>query len=148
MMEEMAKLSLSGVHIVYVYEQLRNPKEVTREEYNEFYKKTFNEYLDPLASSHFTTEGEVEFRSILYVPVIAPTGRDDIINPKTRNIRLYFARYLSFVKGVVDPNDLPLDVSHEILQESRIVRIMRKRLVQKAFDMILGISMNENKEDY
>ncbi|XP_010252714.1 PREDICTED: heat shock protein 90-6, mitochondrial-like [Nelumbo nucifera] len=141
---------------------LRNPKEVTTEEYNEFYKKTFNEYLDPLASSHFTTEGEVEFRSILYVPAIAPTGRDDIINPKTKNIRLYvkrvfisddfdgelFPRYLSFVKGVVDSNDLPLNVSREILQESRIVRIMRKRLVRKAFDMILGISMSENREDY
>ncbi|KAL9457356.1 hypothetical protein AB3S75_006408 [Citrus x aurantiifolia] len=141
---------------------LRNPKEVTTEEYNEFYKKTFNEYLDPLASSHFTTEGEVEFRSILYVPAVAPMGKDDLINPKTKNIRLYvkrvfisddfdgelFPRYLSFVKGVVDSNDLPLNVSREILQESRIVRIMRKRLVRKAFDMILGISMSENRADY
>lgn len=141
---------------------LRNPKEVTTEDYNEFYKKTFNEYLDPLASSHFTTEGEVEFRSILYVPAVAPMGKDDMINPKTKNIRLHvkrvfisddfdgelFPRYLSFVKGVVDSNDLPLNVSREILQESRIVRIMRKRLVRKAFDMILGISMSENREDY
>ncbi|KAL3615345.1 hypothetical protein CASFOL_041006 [Castilleja foliolosa] len=141
---------------------LRNSKEVTTEEYNEFYKKTFNEYLEPLASSHFTTEGEVEFRSILYVPSIAPTGKDDVVNPKTKNIRLYvkrvfisddfdgelFPRYLSFVKGVVDSNDLPLNVSREILQESRIVRIMRKRLVRKAFDMILGISMSENRDDY
>ncbi|OVA10626.1 Heat shock protein Hsp90 family [Macleaya cordata] len=141
---------------------LRNPKEVTTEEYNEFYKQTFNEYLEPLASSHFTTEGEVEFRSILYVPAVTPMGKDDIVNPKTKNIRLYvkrvfisddfdgelFPRYLSFVKGVVDSNDLPLNVSREILQESRIVRIMRKRLVRKAFDMILGISMSENREDY
>ncbi|MFS7921835.1 putative Heat shock protein Hsp90 family [Helianthus anomalus] len=141
---------------------LRNPKEVTIEEYNEFYKKTFNEYLEPLASSHFTTEGEVEFRSILYVPAITPMGKEDIVNPKTKNIRLYvkrvfisddfdgelFPRYLSFVKGVVDSNDLPLNVSREILQESRIVRIMRKRLVRKAFDMILGISVSENREDY
>ncbi|XP_038683351.1 heat shock protein 90-6, mitochondrial-like [Tripterygium wilfordii] len=141
---------------------LRNNKEVTTEEYNEFYKKTFNEYLDPLASSHFTTEGEVEFRSILYVPGYAPSGKDDIINPKTKNIRLYvkrvfisddfdgelFPRYLSFVKGVVDSNDLPLNVSREILQESRIVRIMRKRLVRKAFDMMLGISLSENRADY
>lgn len=141
---------------------LRNPKDVTTEEYNEFYKQTFNEYLDPLASSHFTTEGEVEFRSILYVPSIAPQGKDDVINFKTKNIRLYvkrvfisddfdgelFPRYLSFVKGVVDSNDLPLNVSREILQESRIVRIMRKRLVKKAFDMILGISMSENRDDY
>ncbi|XP_024185377.1 heat shock protein 90-6, mitochondrial [Rosa chinensis] len=141
---------------------LRNPKEVTTEDYNEFYKNTFNEYLDPLASSHFTTEGEVEFRSILYVPAVTPMGKDDMINPKTKNIRLYvkrvfisddfdgelFPRYLSFIKGVVDSNDLPLNVSREILQESRIVRIMRKRLVRKAFDMILGISMSENREDY
>ncbi|XP_008800616.2 heat shock protein 90-6, mitochondrial [Phoenix dactylifera] len=138
---------------------LRNPKDVTTEEYNEFYKKTFDEYLDPMASSHFTTEGEVEFRSILFVPA---TRKDDIVNTKTKNIRLYvkrvfisddfdgelFPRYLSFVKGVVDSNDLPLNVSREILQESRIVRIMRKRLVRKAFDMILGISLSENKEDY
>uniref|UniRef100_A0A804PQW4 Histidine kinase/HSP90-like ATPase domain-containing protein n=1 Tax=Zea mays TaxID=4577 RepID=A0A804PQW4_MAIZE len=137
---------------------LRNPKEVSTEEYNEFYKKTFNEYLNPLASSHFTTEGEVEFRSILYVPA---TRKDDITdNRKTKNIRLYvkrvfisddfdgelFPRYLSFVKGVVDSNDLPLNVSREILQESRIVRIMRKRLVRKAFDMVLGISCSENRD--
>ncbi|EPS70213.1 hypothetical protein M569_04546, partial [Genlisea aurea] len=114
---------------------LRSPKEVTTEDYNEFYKTTFNEYLEPLASSHFTTEGEVEFRSILYVPSMAPTGKDDIISGKTKNIRLYvkrvfisddfdgelFPRYLSFIKGVVDSNDLPLNVSREILQESRIV---------------------------
>ncbi|KAG1367037.1 putative Heat shock protein 90-6, mitochondrial [Cocos nucifera] len=138
---------------------LRNPKDVTTEEYNEFYKKTFDEYLDPLASSHFTTEGEVKFRSILFVPA---TRKDDIVNTKTKNIRLYvkrvfisddfdgelFPRYLCFIRGVVDSNDLPLNVSREILQESRIVRIMRKRLVRKAFDMILGISLSENKEDY
>ncbi|KAK9110156.1 hypothetical protein Sjap_018216 [Stephania japonica] len=141
---------------------LRTPKEVTTEEYNEFYKKTFNEYLDPIASSHFTTEGEVEFRSILFVPAVAPSGKDDIMNPKSKNIKLYvkrvfisddfdgelFPRYLSFIKGVVDSNDLPLNVSREILQESRIVRIMKKRLVRKAFDMILGISMSKNREDY
>ncbi|CAI0383856.1 unnamed protein product, partial [Linum tenue] len=141
---------------------LRNPKEVSTELYNEFYKNTFNEYLEPLASSHFTTEGEVEFRSILYVPAVSSSGKDDMVNPKTKNIRLYvkrvfisddfdgelFPRYLSFIKGVVDSNDLPLNVSREILQESRIVRIMRKRLVRKAFDMILGISMSDNREDY
>ncbi|XP_077224176.1 uncharacterized protein LOC143857602 [Tasmannia lanceolata] len=141
---------------------LLNPKAATTEEYNEFYKKTFNECLDPLASSHFTTEGEVELRSILFVPATAPMGREYVINPKTKNIRLYvkrvfisddfdgelFPRYLSFVKGVVDSNDLPLYVSREILQESRIVRIMRKIFARKAFDMIFGISMSGNKDDY
>ncbi|XP_010524613.1 PREDICTED: heat shock protein 90-6, mitochondrial [Tarenaya hassleriana] len=92
----------------------------------------------------------------------SPMGKDDLVNPKTKNIRLYvkrvfisddfdgelFPRYLSFIKGVVDSNDLPLNVSREILQESRIVRIMKKRLVRKAFDMILGISLSEKREDY
>lgn len=141
---------------------LRSPKEVSKEEYNDFYKKTFNEYLEPLASSHFTTEGEVEFRSVLFVPSVSGMGKDDIVNPKTKNIRLYvkrvfisddfdgelFPRYLSFIKGVVDSNDLPLNVSREILQESRIVRIMRKRLVRKAFEMIQGIALSENRDDY
>ncbi|KAK1268294.1 Heat shock protein 81-1 [Acorus gramineus] len=141
---------------------MRNAKEVEKEEYYEFYKKTFNEFLDPVGYTHFTTEGEVEFRSVLYIPGMAPLNNEDIVNPKTKNIRLYvkrvfisddfdgelFPRYLSFVKGVVDSNDLPLNVSREILQESRIVRIMRKRLVRKTFDMIQDISESENKEDY
>ncbi|RWR77014.1 Heat shock protein Hsp90 family [Cinnamomum micranthum f. kanehirae] len=141
---------------------MRNPKEVEKDEYHEFYKKTFNEFLDPLAYTHFTTEGEVEFRSVLYIPGMGPLNNEDVVNPKSKNIRMYvkrvfisddfdgelFPRYLSFVKGVVDSNDLPLNVSREILQESRIVRIMRKRLVRKTFDMIQDISENENKEDY
>ncbi|CAL9248735.1 unnamed protein product [Arabidopsis halleri] len=141
---------------------MRNSKEVEKGEYNEFYKKAFNEFLDPLAHTHFTTEGEVEFRSILYIPGMGPLNNEDVTNPKTKNIRLYvkrvfisddfdgelFPRYLSFVKGVVDSDDLPLNVSREILQESRIVRIMRKRLIRKTFDMIQEISESENKEDY
>ncbi|TYJ98158.1 heat shock protein 90-5 [Cucumis melo var. makuwa] len=141
---------------------MRSPKEVERDEYNEFYKKAFNEFLEPLAYTHFTTEGEVEFRSVLYIPGMGPLNNEDVVNPKTKNIRLYvkrifisddfdgelFPRYLSFVKGVVDSDDLPLNVSREILQESRIVRIMRKRLVRKTFDMIQDLSESENKEDY
>ncbi|KAK6157749.1 hypothetical protein DH2020_011997 [Rehmannia glutinosa] len=141
---------------------MRNPKEVEKDQYQEFYKKTFNEFLDPIAYTHFTTEGEVEFRSVLYIPGMAPLNNEEVINPKTKNIRLYvkrvfisddfdgelFPRYLSFVRGVVDSDDLPLNVSREILQESRIVRIMRKRLVRKTFDMIQDLSESENKEDY
>lgn len=141
---------------------MRSAKDVPKEEYYEFYKKTFNEFLDPVAYTHFTTEGEVEFRSVLYIPGMAPMNNEDVINPKTKNIRLYvkrvfisddfdgelFPRYLSFVKGVVDSDDLPLNVSREILQESRIVRIMRKRLVRKTFDMIQDLAEAENKEDY
>ncbi|KAI4357947.1 hypothetical protein L6164_001861 [Bauhinia variegata] len=141
---------------------MRNSKEVEKDEYYEFYKKAFNEFLEPIAYTHFTTEGEVEFRSILYIPGMGPLNNEEVINPKTKNIRLYvkrvfisddfdgelFPRYLSFVKGVVDSDDLPLNVSREILQESRIVRIMRKRLVRKAFDMIQDLSEREDKEDY
>ncbi|XP_028761874.1 heat shock protein 90-5, chloroplastic [Neltuma alba] len=141
---------------------MRSSKDLQKEEYQEFYKKTFNEFVEPLAYTHFTTEGEVEFRSILYVPGMGPLNNEEVINPKTKNIRLYvkrvfisddfdgelFPRYLSFVKGVVDSDDLPLNVSREILQESRIVRIMRKRLVRKTFDMIQDIAESENKEDY
>ncbi|KAG5411671.1 hypothetical protein IGI04_007990 [Brassica rapa subsp. trilocularis] len=109
-----------------------------------------------------TTEGEHEFMSILYSPGMGPLNNEDVTNPKTKNIRLHvkrvfisddfdgelFPRYLSFVKGIVDSNDLPLNVSREILQEGRIVRIMRKRLIRKTFDMIQEISESENKEDY
>jgi len=141
---------------------MRNPKEVAAEKYNEFYKKAFNEFLDPLTYTHFTIEGEVEFRSVLYIPGMDRLSTEDVMHPKTKNIRLYvkrvfisddfddelFPRYLSFVKGVVNSNDLPLNVSREILQESRIVRIMKKHLVRKTFDMIRGIMQSENKEDY
>ncbi|KNA16992.1 hypothetical protein SOVF_084100 [Spinacia oleracea] len=141
---------------------MRSAKDVPKDEYYEFYKKTFSEFMDPLTYNHFTTEGEVEFRSVLYIPGMAPMNNEDVISPKTKNIRLYvkrvfisddfdgelFPRYLSFVKGVVDSDDLPLNVSREILQESRIVRIMRKRLVRKTFDMVQELSESENKEDY
>ncbi|XP_071705371.1 heat shock protein 90-6, mitochondrial-like [Rutidosis leptorrhynchoides] len=139
---------------------LRNPKEVTREEYNEFYKKAFSENFEPLASSHFTTtEDEVELRSILYLPAMEEYFFDDI---ETNNIRLYeknlfissdFDRemlpdYIRFVKGVVDSNDFPLILLREIFQESPIVRIMRKRLAHQALDMILLLSKGENRKDY
>ncbi|KAJ3677522.1 hypothetical protein LUZ60_003246 [Juncus effusus] len=141
---------------------MRNPKEIEKKEYTDFYNKTFNEFMEPLAYTHFTTEGEVEFRSVLFIPGMAPMNNEDVVNPKTKNIRLYvkrvfisddfdgelFPRYLSFVKGVVDSNDLPLNVSREILQESRIVRIMRKRLVRKTFDMIQELAEKEDQEDY
>ncbi|XP_024373715.1 heat shock protein 90-5, chloroplastic [Physcomitrium patens] len=141
---------------------LRNSKEVSKEDYNTFYKSTFKEFIDPQAYIHFSTEGEIEFKSLLYIPGMAPFNSEDMVSGKTKNIRLYvkrvfisdefdgelFPRYLGFVKGVVDSNDLPLNVSREILQESRIVRIMKKRLVRKTFDMIEEIANREKQEDY
>ncbi|CAK9142486.1 unnamed protein product [Ilex paraguariensis] len=110
---------------------MRNPKEVEKDQYHEFYKKTFNEFLDPVSYIHFTTEGEVEFRSVLYIPGMAPLNNEDIVNPKTKNIRLY-------VKRVFISDDF----------DGELVRIMRKRLVRKTFDMIQELSESENKEDY
>ena len=94
-------------------------------------------------------EGDIEFRSILYVPGMAPFEQQDMM-AKSRAIKLYvrrvfisdefdeslLPRYLTFVRGVVDSNDLPLNVSREILQESRVVRVMRKRLIRKTLDML------------
>ncbi|PON76757.1 Heat shock protein Hsp90 family [Trema orientale] len=110
---------------------MRSPKEVQKEEYYDFYKKTFNDFLDPIGYTHFTTEGEVEFRSVLYVPGMGPLNNEEVINPKTKNIRLY-------VKRVFISDDF----------DGELVRIMRKRLVRKTFDMIQEISESENKEDY
>lgn len=141
---------------------MRSPKEVEKEEYDAFYKSTFNEYLEPLAHTHFTTEGEVEFKSLLFIPGVAPFNAEEMYANNAKNIRLFVKRvfisadfdgdlvprYLGFVKGVVDSNDLPLNVSREILQESRIVRIMKKRLVRKIFDMCQEIADREDKEAY
>ncbi len=110
----------------------RPPKDVTAAEYNDFYKGTFKEFLDPLATSHFNVEGDIEFKAMLYIPGMAPFDQQDMVR-KSRNIKLYvrrvfisdqfdedlMPRYLNFIKGIVDSNDLPLNVSREILQESR-----------------------------
>ncbi|KAH7299482.1 hypothetical protein KP509_24G014100 [Ceratopteris richardii] len=137
----------------------RSPKEVTKEQYHAFFKKTYDKHLEPMAHTHFSTEGEVEFKTLLYVPGMAPIGADD---GGKKNIKMYvkrvfisddfhgelFPRYLSFMKGVVDSDDLPLNISRELLQESRIVRLMRKRLIKKSFDLFDSIARSENKEDY
>ncbi len=110
--------------------------------------------------NHFAVEGDIEFRSILFVPGMAPFEQQDMM-AKSKAIKLYvrrvfisdefddslLPRYLTFVKGVVDSNDLPLNVSREILQESRVVRVMRKRLVRKTLDMLKDISKRDN-DDY
>lgn len=141
---------------------LRSPKEVTKEEYDGFFKTTFREFLDPLTHSHFNVEGTIEFKGILYIPGMAPFDNQQNFSGKSKNIKLYvkrvfisdefdsdlMPRYLNFVKGVIDSSDLPLNVSREILQESRITRIMRKQLIKRSFDMIKDIAKREDKTDY
>lgn len=136
------------------------PKDVSDDQYNEFFKTTFKEFLDPLAVSHFKVEGEMEFKSILYVPGMAPFEQQDMMQ-KSKSIKLFvrkvfisdefdeslLPRYMTFVRGIVDSNDLPLNVSREILQESKVVRVIRRRLISKTLAMLKEISKREN-EDY
>ena len=140
---------------------MRNPKEVEASAYSEFFKTTFKEFLDPLAHSHFSIEGDIEFKAIMYVPGMAPFDQQDWMR-KSKSIKLYvrrvfisdqfdedlMPRYLNFIKGVVDSNDLPLNVSREILQESKVVRVMRKRLLRKSLDMLAEIAGRPDKKDY
>jgi len=135
----------------------RSPTEVTEAEYNKFYKAITKDYEDPLYYTHFTAEGEVQFKSILFIPGRAPHNIFDtqIVHA---NIRLYvrrvfitdefkdlLPRYLNFVKGVVDSDDLPLNVSREVLQESRILKIIKKKLMRKVLKMIQDIADNDKR---
>lgn len=136
----------------------RSPRNVEESEYKEFFKNTFKEFLDPLTWAHFSAEGEIEFRALLFIPGMAPFDQQEQMQGKSRNVRLYvrrvfisdqfdedlLPRYLNFVKGIIDSSDLPLNVSREILQESRVVRVMKRRLVRRALDMIEELA---NKDD-
>ncbi|KAL4421773.1 hypothetical protein ABPG77_009756 [Micractinium sp. CCAP 211/92] len=140
---------------------VRPPREVTKDEYDSFFKTTFREFVEPLGVAHFNVEGTIEFSSMLFVPGMAPFDQDRQMG-KSRNIRLYvkrvfisdefdedlMPRYLSFIKGVVDSSDLPLNVSREILQENRVVRLIRKQLVKRSIDMVSEIAGREDKKDY
>lgn len=142
---------------------LRPPKEVTEDEYKEFYKGAFrNSYDDPMKYSHFVLEGQVECKAILYIPGMLPFDLSkDMFDESARNIRLYvkrifindrfeglMPRWLKFVRGVVDSDDLPLNVSREILQKSKVLSIINKRLIRKSIDMIQEIASDEDESKY
>ncbi|KAG5673569.1 hypothetical protein PVAND_003607 [Polypedilum vanderplanki] len=134
----------------------RKPADVTQDEYDAFYKSLTKDTSEPLTQTHFVAEGEVTFKSLLFVPKIQPSESFNKYGSKSDNIKLYVRRvfitdefndlmpnYLGFIRGVVDSDDLPLNVSRETLQQHKLIKVIKKKLVRKALDMLKKLEGEE-----
>merc|ERR1712210_286664 len=166
--EEEEKKDAPTKKTVYEWEQVNTQKaiwmrakeDVTEEEYTEFYRSISKDYLDPLAYTHFNAEGEIEFKSILFLPKKAPFDMIDNYWTKKSEVKLFvrrvlvadkfedlLPRYLNFVRGVVDSDDLPLNVSREQLQQNKIMKVISKKLVRKVLEFMKKLAKEEEGED-
>jgi heat shock protein beta len=157
--EEKKKVTVWGWERVNELKPLwyRKPADITEDEYFSFYKAVFHDTSDPIAHLHFNAEGDINFKSILFVPSRAPSNLYDLTEKKT-DMKLYvkrvfitddfseiIPRYLSFIKGVVDSDDLPLNVNRELLQKNKLLKIMKKKLTRKAIALIQDLAKDNDK---
>merc|ERR550532_2029876 len=138
----------------------RRASEIEEDEYTEFYKALTNDNDDPLSHVHFKAEGEIEFDSILYIPSTAPAQMYDQYYATKSAMKLYVRRvlvadefedivprYLNFVKGLVDSNDLPLNVNREDLQKSKVMKLISRKLTRKVLDMLKKMAREDEPDE-